>query len=212
MYSSEEDDCFLWKIGNDPPPKTTFSNSLMWAHLFDNLPEVPWHKSVWFKGRIPKHAFLTWLVTLDRLSTRDRMRRWGVSISPLCPLCNSENEIRQHLFFECGFSKEVWEAFCSAFHLSPPPLFMDVLDWIKAPSHDNNVNVMFKLVFQAVIYLLWKERNSRVHNLSSRPAASIILEIKRILSAKMDILSRAQRNVASSVTYLSTWRVVFPSR
>ncbi|KAJ0264855.1 zf-RVT domain-containing protein [Hirschfeldia incana] len=42
IVDSEVDDCFLWKVGNDPP-KSSFSNSLMWAHLYDNLPAVPWH-------------------------------------------------------------------------------------------------------------------------------------------------------------------------
>ncbi|KAJ0244764.1 hypothetical protein HA466_0183160 [Hirschfeldia incana] len=37
ILDSEEDDCFKWRIGSNPP--APFSNSLMWHHLFDQLPE-----------------------------------------------------------------------------------------------------------------------------------------------------------------------------
>lgn len=40
-------------------------------------------KIIRFTGMIPKHAFLSWLVALDRLSTRDRMRLGGL-LSLLC--------------------------------------------------------------------------------------------------------------------------------
>lgn len=208
IVASEAEDCFLWRVGENFPG-TDFSTSLMWNHLYDHLPEVSWHKSVWFRGRIPKHAFITWLVALDRLSTRDRMRRWGISVSPLCLLCSSADESRQHLFFDCGYSKEVWAFFFSAFQLSPPPLFMDVLNWLKALTRDSNVNLILKLTFQASFYMIWKERNSRLHFQSSLPAASLFTEIQQLLRAKMDILSKEQRNLPSTVTFLSTWRLVF---
>lgn len=90
-------------------------------------------KIIRFTGMIPKHAFLSWLVALDRLSTRDRMRRWGITVSPLCLLCGSTDECRQHLFFDCPYSQEVWEFFYSRLHLSPPHLFEDGLRWISSP-------------------------------------------------------------------------------
>nr|VDD32735.1 unnamed protein product [Brassica oleracea] len=137
------------------------------------------------------------------------MRRWGISVSPLCLLCSSADESRQHLFFDCGYSKEVWAFFFSAFQLSPPPLFMDVLNWLKALTRDSNVNLILKLTFQASFYMIWKERNSRLHFQSSLPAASLFTEIQQLLRAKMDILSKEQRNLPSTVTFLSTWRLVF---
>lgn len=73
IAQSEVDDQFLWRIGN-ATPTSSFSSSALWSHLYDRLPEVNWHKSIWFKGRIPKHAFFAWLVALNRLSTRDMMR------------------------------------------------------------------------------------------------------------------------------------------
>lgn len=39
-----------------------------------------WSSHVWFKGSIPKHAFLLWLAHLDRLSTRERLAGWWLNI------------------------------------------------------------------------------------------------------------------------------------
>lgn len=58
VISSEADDRFLWKVGDNAPVEG-FSSSLMWNHLYGQEPEVNWHKSIWFKGRIPKHAFIS---------------------------------------------------------------------------------------------------------------------------------------------------------
>ncbi|KAF8053309.1 hypothetical protein N665_1435s0010 [Sinapis alba] len=210
IVTSESDDMFLWRVG-DNAPVNNFSSSLMWNHLYNQLPEVSWHKSVWFKGKIPKHAFITWLAAHDRLPTRDRMRRWGLDVSPSCLLCGTIDESRQHVFFDCAFSKEVWSFFCSKLHLSPPSIFLDGLRWIKDPTQDRNVNLILKLAFQASLYLIWRERNSRLHTQVFRPTAALVAEIQRTLRAKLDSLSRDQRNLPSTITFLSTWFLLFDS-
>lgn len=202
---SEEDDRYLWKVG-DGLPVSTFSASSVWDHLHDRLPEVDWHKSVWFKGRIPKHAFMMWLIALNRLSTRGRMRNWGLNVPPSCVLCGSAVESHQHIFSDCAYGREVWSFFFSAVGLTPPPLVLDVFRWILAPTPHRNINIILKIAYQASLYMIWKERNSRIHSQVSRPAASFIQEVQRQLRAKMDILSREQRNLPSTVTFLSTWR------
>ncbi|KAG7558973.1 Endonuclease/exonuclease/phosphatase superfamily [Arabidopsis thaliana x Arabidopsis arenosa] len=102
---SREDDKFLWKIG-DSPPSSKFSASSTWHFLNPPGPAVFWHESVWFKGAIPKHAFITWVVARQRLHTRDRLIRWGLNVPSSCLLCNSFDETLQHLFFDCVFSNE----------------------------------------------------------------------------------------------------------
>ncbi|KAJ0235149.1 hypothetical protein HA466_0267610 [Hirschfeldia incana] len=46
IITSEEDDRFLWQVDNTPPV-SSFSSSRTWSHLYDRLPEVQWHRSVW---------------------------------------------------------------------------------------------------------------------------------------------------------------------
>lgn len=152
----------------------------------------------WFKGRIPKHDFLVWVLARVRLHV------------PLeCPLCSTNMESRQHLFFDCAFSSEVWSFFYSRLHLLPPSLLDDGIRWLKDPSRDSNIVFIVRLAFQACIYGIWRERNTRLHSQVSRPAAVVISEICLILRAKLDILSREQRNLPSTVTYLSNWSLHF---
>ncbi|CAN7125990.1 unnamed protein product, partial [Brassica rapa subsp. narinosa] len=33
---------------------------------------------------------------------------WGLNVDPICLLCNVDQESRNHLFFECGYSASVW--------------------------------------------------------------------------------------------------------
>nr|VDC91171.1 unnamed protein product [Brassica oleracea] len=52
--------------------------------------------------------------------TRDRLIRWGLNVPASCVLCSQHDESRQHLFFDCSYSNEVWTFFISRMHLSPP--------------------------------------------------------------------------------------------
>lgn len=126
ILQSENDDTFLWKCGNSPP-KASFSSSETWQTLHPQGPVVSWCDQVWFAGRIPKHAFITWIVARNRLSTRDRLMHWGLQVPSVCILCNASDENRQHLFFDCQYSSEVWSFFCNRMHLSPPSLSLKMV-------------------------------------------------------------------------------------
>lgn len=72
--------------------------------------------SLGFSGLVSQRSpqvgfFISWLCCLGRLATKDRWRSWGMSISPECVLCSQcpEAEAHLHQFFECSFSKEVWQ-------------------------------------------------------------------------------------------------------
>ncbi|XP_020881795.1 uncharacterized protein LOC110228493 [Arabidopsis lyrata subsp. lyrata] len=204
MRECVDDDVFLWKTDHHPP-SCLFSSLKTWLALNPLDNPVAWHKSVWFKDRIPKHAFICWVVAWNRLHTRDRLTSWGLSVSPFCVLCNACHESRDHLFFECVFSQEVWMFFTSRANLTPPSSFMASLLWIKTVSRDSNLSLILKLIFQADIYLLWKERNSQIHSSTTRPPASIIRDIYVMLRARLDPLSRIQLAAAPGSSLLSTW-------
>ncbi|KAG7539923.1 Reverse transcriptase zinc-binding domain [Arabidopsis thaliana x Arabidopsis arenosa] len=208
MVDSLHDDLYLWKPDNHAP-SNIFSTARTWTAINPDGVTVPWHKSVWFNDHIPKHAFIAWVVAWNRLHTRDRLRSWGLSISPACVLCNSGLESRNHLFFDCDFSTEVWRYFTSRANLSPPSSFVDCLLWINSASRDGNVALIMKLIFQACIYLIWKERNLRIHSSVSTPPIVTIKAIKLLLRARLDPLSRSQRNANPGFTLLSSWFRIF---
>ncbi|RID71993.1 hypothetical protein BRARA_C03903 [Brassica rapa] len=137
------------------------------------------------------------------------MRNWGLQVPANCILCNVAEERRQHLFFECSFRSEVWAFFFSRLSLNPPALFEDKLRWLRNPTSDEFVRLITKLVFQASLYYIWKERNSRIHNQSFRPAQAVILEMKQIIQARLDPLSRVHNSRRVDTTVLGTWLGLF---
>uniref|UniRef100_A0A1J3HRV0 Reverse transcriptase zinc-binding domain-containing protein n=1 Tax=Noccaea caerulescens TaxID=107243 RepID=A0A1J3HRV0_NOCCA len=182
---------------------------MTWETIHPRTEPVFWHKAVWFKDHIPRHAFGCWVVARNRMHTRDRLISWGLSVSPLCLLCNAQHENRQHLFFDCAFTAEIWRSYVAAANLSPPTLFEDLLRWIVKPSNDKNLNRIMRLLFQATIYLIWKERNTRLHDNTSRSPSSIKVVINQLMRCKLDPLSRAQPNTPSTISLLTTWFTIF---
>lgn len=94
-------------------------------------------------------------------------------------------------------------------HLAPPQNFDDVLRWLKAPSRDGNMNLIVKLVHQAVLYLVWKERNSRIHSAVQKPPGTIITEIQKIIRLRLDPIARRQTTLAGHPSVLATWLSFF---
>ena len=59
----------------------------------------------------------------------ERLKSWGLMISPTCMLCNVHDETRDHMFFTCDYSKSIWTHFTSKANLSPLSQYMACLLW-----------------------------------------------------------------------------------
>ncbi|XP_019096436.1 PREDICTED: uncharacterized protein LOC109130826 [Camelina sativa] len=190
-------------------PSTKFSTAKTWLFLNPVGQRVDWCQAVWFKGRIPRHAFISWVNSRGRLPTRDRLITWGLNVSPLCLLCNAHDESRQHLFFDCSVASEVWTYFTSKANVSAPTSFEATLTWLKNPCPDKNVALILRLAYQATVYFVWKERNSRLHNATSKSIPALILEVKSVIRCHLDPLSRAQRISSPADSFLVLWFGMF---
>lgn len=89
--------------------------------------------------------------------------------------------------------------------MSPPVAFEEVLIWLKAPSHDDNVTLIIRLIYQAVLYLLWKERNKRIHTAVEKPPGAIIAEIQQLIKLRLDPLARRQVIAPGQPSVLAVW-------
>lgn len=211
--SNSHHDTYHWQ--NDPNDAPgLFLASRTWASLHPSPPSVPWYKSVWFKDRIPKQAFIVWVLMWNRLSTRDKLISWGISVPPDCVLCGTLHETSYHLFFECAYSLEVWNSFFHHPSLSPPVSYTAALDWLRSCSSNPKLKTICHLLYQSTIYTLWRERNSRMHAGPSKPPHVIRKDIITLLRAKLAGLdqaaarSRGRRLTTtdqSQDTFLSNW-------
>ncbi|XP_018479174.2 uncharacterized protein LOC108850088 [Raphanus sativus] len=174
---STEEDYFMWRNEVAAPP-SHFSLPLLWRTLYPDPPPVIWASLVWFKKRIPKHAFITWLVLRNRMATRDKLRSWGLQVPAECLLCGSADETAPHLFFECRYAQEIWHGLMDGTWMNLPIKLEEMVDWFQQLRGEKRFKTITKIIFQAVIYFVWKERNGRLHSNGQKTPARVIKEIK----------------------------------
>ena len=209
-----EEDYYLWRNEVNEPP-SPFLLSRLWTSLYQEPPRVSWYKAVWFGKQIPKHGFILWLVMKERMVTRDRMRSWGLDVPAECLLCGQNEESTEHLFFQCDYSLTVLRTMFARSGIDIPTQIAMVVPWIISIRLDRKLKTICKLLIQAAVYFIWKERNSRLHNQTSKPAHSVVKDIYLLLRAKLFSLdmelrahpSATQRNRrhSTTTTYLSLW-------
>lgn len=105
---TEEKDMAMWRDSSGKFKKK-FTSKETWKEIRHVHHVADWYKGLWFKHATPKFAFLAWLALLYRLSTADRMVTWSSNISTVCVLCSHDDESRNHLFFKCIYTSEIWK-------------------------------------------------------------------------------------------------------
>jgi hypothetical protein len=140
---------FVW--GN-----STYAASKYYNFLFAQLPQDPALNAIWKSKSLPKLRVFAWLLMLDRLNTRDLMRRknWHLDSGPNCVLCDEARlETNDHLFFDCHFAKQCWEKlgiqWDTSLHISKR--------FLQARNNFSGPCFMEALVCAA--WNIWKERN-----------------------------------------------------
>lgn len=184
---SDTQDEYFWVV--DAVKSKKFSTSRTWNVVRPRKQEVDWCSEVWFKGAVPRQAFNMWISHLNRLSTKQRMFSWGIIPSPSCSFCSLQSESRDHLLITCAFSSEIWKLVLERIDPLRPSFlsWAELLSWLRASSNAAP-SILRKIIAQATIYHLWKQRNNVVHNQVSLPPGSIFnlinREIRNIISAR----------------------------
>ncbi|XP_038996004.1 uncharacterized protein LOC120120427 [Hibiscus syriacus] len=73
----------------------------IWQEIRERRVKVEWHRIVW-------------------LPTTDKLARMRIEVDDKCRLCEDTPETRSHLFFECSFSKAVWERIARLCNVNRP--------------------------------------------------------------------------------------------
>ncbi|GJU15486.1 putative reverse transcriptase domain, reverse transcriptase zinc-binding domain protein [Tanacetum coccineum] len=109
-YLSNEVDCLTWR--NLANVESDFLVAKVWDCILPRSNEVDWFHVVRFSHQIPRHAILLWLVIKRKLKTQDTLRQWDVGSNTNlnllhCPLCETQPDSHDHLFFDCRFSLQL---------------------------------------------------------------------------------------------------------
>lgn len=95
-----------WNVSN----KGIYNNADTWEARWVKFPKVPWLRIIRFAMAISKQASVHWLAVRNSLATGGvGMLKWGYKGDVTCSFCRSCIEDREHLFFQCGFSRRIWK-------------------------------------------------------------------------------------------------------
>lgn len=74
-----------------------------------------------------------------------------------CPLCNFDRDSRDHLFFQCNFSAQVWNNVKAMVNLANVDItWSSILTWVEQQSRSRDVDhIVCKLVIAASSYYIW---------------------------------------------------------
>lgn len=166
----------------------SYSMGSMYTFLCGDRASVSWAKVVWSSFGIPRHDFLAWLTVLNRCPTRDRLLSWGLTVSPLCLLCNSASESRDYLYFICPYSHSLWSSIARRCNLVAHHSWEDTLTQMQGLSSSRPIMRLTLIAVKATIYWLWSERNSRLHRATFKGKESLLLTIDRQIRNRISSL------------------------
>ncbi|XP_009128591.1 uncharacterized protein LOC103853431 [Brassica rapa] len=196
----DQDDYYEWSVSNNATLR--YSTSEVYKEIRGSYSTVPWYTAVWIKRGIPRHSFLAWLFVLNRCPTRDRLQSWGLQTPTNCLLCNSANESRDHLLFDCPFSFGVWTAIASRCSMTA------VYDWhttllrMQTLPKRSKATQLCLWSWQATIYLIWTERNARLHRQTFRSKDSLIRQLDLLIRNKISSIRPSNPRLSSSLMQL----------
>ncbi|XP_019225731.1 PREDICTED: uncharacterized protein LOC109207296 [Nicotiana attenuata] len=137
--------------------------------------KVSWRRLICNNSGLPKWIFIMFLAAYRRLQTRDRLRRWGYVEDDTCPLCNTEVETTNHLFFTCSFSTQIWTAMLEWLRIYRQVMTWEhELKWAEQHCRGRSANAeIYKMMLAGSIYYIWQERNARVFQATQRNAETV---------------------------------------
>ncbi|XP_013705347.1 uncharacterized protein LOC106409230 [Brassica napus] len=162
-----------------------YQTGTIYKLLKNHAQTVPWKGAIWNSGGVPRHSFHAWLVTLNRLPTRDRLLSWGLAVPATCLLCNQGDESRDHLFFSCTFSSELWIHHARRTETTPSTGWNDSLNHMQSLPGPPWRRKLQLIVWQAVIYSIWQERNARLHCNTAKTINTISSILDRTIRNKI---------------------------
>ncbi|GKD58279.1 reverse transcriptase domain, reverse transcriptase zinc-binding domain protein [Tanacetum coccineum] len=203
-------DGLCWK--NISNADSDFSVVVVWVCIRPRAIEVDWYHLVWFSHHIPRHAVHLWLVIKRKLKTQDTLKQWDVGSNTdlnllRCPLCDTQPDSHDHLFFECVFSLQVWKQLISFICMPNVPVSLSLIaDFFNPLANKRTArSVIVKLVLAASCYFIWQERNNRLFSKQKRSKDQVIEAIKSIVRLKL--LSCKFKKTKNVQMYLHLWKL-----
>ncbi|XP_013646145.1 uncharacterized protein LOC106350855 [Brassica napus] len=179
------DDVDMWRWNSGYKPR--FSTQETWRMTRVSAAQCDWGGSIWFSQATPKFAFR--LAIRGRLATMDRVAVWSQGVDTTCVLCKRASETRNHLFFECSFSTQIWEPLMKGIlRNSYSGKWEELISLLATSPMEKKKQFCFRYTLQATVYMLWRERNRRRHGEQPIHATVLTKHIDKAIRNKLSLV------------------------
>jgi hypothetical protein len=150
--------------------------SVLEEEVFDNL---------WKSPAPSKVVAFSWMALMDRIPTRVNLRHRSV-LDPgdpcVCVLCGEMEETTSHLFLHCEVTLLIWRKVLNWLDINfitPQNLLLHFACW-NGEVISRNLRKAFMLIWHATIWMIWKERNSRIFKNQFKNFDEVFEDIKAV--------------------------------
>lgn len=99
--------------------------------MIDDGNKVPWCNMVQYNKARPRALVCHWMAFHGKLSTRERLKWFGIVHDSSCVLYNTKEESLNHLFFKCSKIRPIWKEILNWLELDHrPQQWGEELDWL----------------------------------------------------------------------------------
>uniref|UniRef100_A0ACD5XUF6 Uncharacterized protein n=1 Tax=Avena sativa TaxID=4498 RepID=A0ACD5XUF6_AVESA len=154
---SDQEDQLIWQYES----KVVYSSSSMYSIInFRGVKKI-FLPAVWKLKIPPRVQIFLWLLSQNKIMTRDNLRARGIPKPLECEFCK-EVEFVHHLMFDCIIARSLWSDVFKIFHIQVSDYESVACKWLC-----NKKFLHFNIVTSAMLWGLWNVRNCLVFNRSS---------------------------------------------
>ena len=153
-------------------------SKLAYDYFRQKTTKLVWPKMVWHKSITPKHSFMLWLGLKDRLLTKDKLQ--GIIEDQICPMCRTEAETVNHLFFQCSVGGQIWNHIKNWLGISRAmQTIKAAVKWMIKEARGTGPQAKAKRIGLAcTVYHLWEARNQKLFEGKVKSPEAIIRRIQ----------------------------------
>ncbi|XP_074318661.1 uncharacterized protein LOC141655480 [Silene latifolia] len=125
---------------------------------------------------VPSHKIVAALAIQNCLATVDKLQAKGMFITNRCTLCKEAAEDYKHLFFQCKYSKDVWQRILLWTGINRPVHnYWQEMYWIRNIKYSKAWHKHWFLCgLVATVYMLWAERNAQIFRGQERTITQLV--------------------------------------
>ncbi|KAJ4809406.1 RNA-directed DNA polymerase (reverse transcriptase)-related family protein [Rhynchospora pubera] len=130
---------------------------------------------IWKLKVSPSIKLFLYLMSNDRLLTKQQLQKRGVFTQPGCVLCNTgSEEDNLHLFFSSPFSDHLWSRLTTLYQTPVMTTSYSTRETLLLFFKRSTLSTFQSTLLVSALYIIWMERNNRTFRNSQRTIEDLV--------------------------------------